>query len=106
MTKRDKADFLGIRNMIVRRRLRIDMFTRIEENQDIAGQSALPNIPRASNASRSFNRTRKWPLPLGDGNLMAGKSPDAIQRFTVFGLTDARAAACAIESQIMDSGSR
>jgi hypothetical protein len=37
---------------------------------------------------------------------MAGKSPDAIQRFTVFVLTDARVAACRIESQMMDSESR
>jgi hypothetical protein len=92
--------------MIVGRRLRTDMFKHLQENQDIAGQIALPIIPRASNASRSFNRTRKWPLPLGDGSRMTGNAPDAIQRFTVFVLTDARAAACAIESQIMDSGSR
>jgi hypothetical protein len=88
--------------MIVRGRLRADTFPGVQQNQDIAGQIALANIPRASNASRSFKRTRKWPRPLGDGNRMAGKSPDAIQRFTVIVLTDVRAAACAIESQMID----
>ena len=104
MKKRAKAEFLGIRNTIVRRRLRTDMFPSVYEKRDNVGQFGHRNVPRASNASRSFSRTRRCPRPLGDGRRIAGNKPDLIQRFMVLVLTEARVEACATESQFDDCG--
>ena len=57
------------------------------------------NVPRASSASRSPSRMRRWPLPPGDGSRVAERSFAATQRLTVRELTPARTAAWATDNR-------
>lgn len=60
---------------------------------------AYLSVPRASSTSRSPMRTRRWPLPRGDGSRVAGRRFAAIQRLIVRELTPARAAALATDNR-------